>query len=143
MKDWLAELGGWLVWLATNKVVLLSVGGAAGTNARYWLGVWINSQRWAESTGFLGTMIVNVSGSLILGFAGGLFLERMPPGHRNWFLLIGTGFCGGYTTFSTFEYETFKLVQDGSWGLAAVNVFVSVAAGFFAVALAFSLASRG
>ena len=142
MKYWIALAAGWLGWLATNKVVLLTIGGAAGTNARYWLGIWINSRPWAKWTNFLGTMVINVTGSLILGFAGALFLERLAPEHRNWFLLIGTGFCGGYTTFSTFEYETFKLVQDGSWVLAAVNVIVSVAAGFFALAFAYSLVPK-
>jgi CrcB protein len=69
-----------------------------------------------------------------------VILERLPPEQGNWFLLVGTGFCGGYTTFSTFEWETFKLVQDGSWGLALANVFGSVAAGFIGVYLGVMLA---
>jgi CrcB protein len=142
VKDWFEAAWRWLIWLTTNRVALLTIGGAAGTNARYWLGIWINSQPWAKSTGFMGTMIINITGSLILGLVGGLFLERMPPEHRNWFILLGTGFCGGYTTFSTFEYETFKLVQNGSWWLALVNVTVSVLGGFVAVALAYGLSAR-
>jgi CrcB protein len=126
------------IWaLVTHKLVLLSVGGAAGTNARYWLGHWINSQPWAGSWTFLGTFVINVSGSLVLGLTAGLLRDRLPPEqYEPWRLLIGVGFCGGYTTFSTFEHETFQLVRDGSAWLAFVNVVGSVGAGFLAMAVA-------
>ena len=79
--------------------------------------------------------MINVSGSFVLGVVGTVFLERLPPDHRAWFLLLGTGFCGGYTTFSTFEWETLQLLRDNSWLLAAVNVFGSVVVGFLGVVL--------
>jgi CrcB protein len=142
LKDWHTSVAGWLYWLVTNKVVLLSVGGAAGTNARYWLGVLLKPYALNMQLPFLATMVINVTGSLVLGVFTGLFVARMRPEHDALFLLLGVGFCGGYTTFSTFEYETFALVRDGSWWLALVNVVVSVVAGFFAVALAYSLAAR-
>lgn len=123
-------------WLV--KTAILAFGGAVGTIARYWLGQWINMQPWTR--GFpLGTMMVNVSGSFVLGLVAVVFIERLPPDHRHWYLLLGTGFCGGYTTFSTFEYETFRLIQDGSWGMALANVLGSVLAGFLAVVLAVAM----
>ena len=142
MKEWNGAVLGWLGWLATNKIVLLSIGGAAGTNARYWLGQWLKPVAAEWQLPFLGTLVINVSGSLVLGVFTGLFEARLRPEHDSLLLLLGVGFCGGYTTFCTFEYETFALIRDGSWWLAVVNVVVSVAGGFVAVALAYGLSAR-
>jgi CrcB protein len=131
-------LQGW-DWLTSNKLLLLMLGGAAGTWARYALGRWINSQTWAQGFPY-GTMVINVTGSFILGLASVIILERLRPEYQHWYLLVGTGFCGGYTTFSTFEWETYKLVRDGSWLLALANVLVSVLAGFAGVVLGVALA---
>ena len=129
----------WLFPLVKHKILLLMLGGALGTYLRYVIGNWFKTHPWGQ-TFPLGTMVINVSGSFILAAAAVVILERLPPEQGNWFLLVGTGFCGGYTTFSTFEWETFKLVQDGSWGLALANVFGSVAAGFIGVYLGVMLA---
>ncbi|MGA2257832.1 MAG: fluoride efflux transporter CrcB [Thermoguttaceae bacterium] len=125
---------------AIYKMMILAVGGALGTNARYWLALWLNEASWRPqgtwlSSFPLGTFVINVTGSFVLGLVGTVFLERLSPDYRDWFLLLGTGFCGGYTTFSTFEWETLQLLRNGSWMLAAVNVVGSVVVGFLGVVL--------
>ncbi len=125
--------------LLRHKMFLLMLGGAVGTCLRYWVGRWVGQHPWAQVFPPLGTLVINVTGSFLLGAAAAVILERLPLEHQDWFLLAGTGFCGGYTTFSTFEWETYKLVRDGDWGLALANVFGSVAAGFLGVILAVKL----
>ncbi len=86
-----------------------------------------------------GTFVINVTGSLVLGVITGLALYHglgdLPK------IAIGTGFCGVYTTFSTFSYETVRLVEEGSVGLAAGNVVGSVAVGLAAAALGLAIAA--
>src|SRR5438552_10378547 len=113
--------------LARHKMVLLMVGGAIGTWLRYEVGSWFDDQPWVK--GFpLGTMFINVTGSFILGIAGAIIRDRLPPEFQGWFLLIGTGFCGGYTTFSTFEVEKHQLVSEGSY-LRAVYIVLGIVVG--------------
>jgi CrcB protein len=132
-------IGTWLSIIARNHMVQIMLGGAIGSYARYWLGHWCGLQPWGQVFPW-GTFIINVSGSFILGFTAVIVLERLPPEQVDLYRLIGVGFCGGFTTFSTFEWETFKLVRDGSWGLAAGNVIGSVVAGFVGVLLGVQLA---
>ena len=124
--------------LRKNKMFLVMLGGALGTYARYWLSRWFNSQTWAEDFPY-GTLVINVSGSFILGLAAALIVERQLPGYQEWSLFLGIGFCGGYTTFSTFCLETFTLIRNGSWGLALANSLGSVVAGLLGVFLAVTL----
>ena len=130
----LMEWGDWLGAIVSHPATLIALGSAVGGNLRYWLGRWIDAQGWRGGLPW-GTFVINVTGSLLLGFFAVWFLERLSPARRELYLLLGTGFCGGYTTFSTFEWETFKLVRDGNWPAALTNVFGSLAAGFIGVVL--------
>lgn len=128
-------------WLATCG--LLAGGGAVGTIARFWLGTLvaqIQKARWPEFEFPLGTFLINVSGSVILGFVAALFLGHQDPVRRHWYLLLGAGFCGGFTTFSTFSLESFQLIRDERWGSAIVYLFGSAAAGIAGVWLALRIA---
>ena len=79
-----------------------------------------------------GTLAINVSGSLFLGFLTGLTIgHRLGPIPK---ALLGTGFCGAYTTFSTFTYETLRLVEDGEIRQAVGNVLGSAVIGLAAAA---------
>ena len=133
-------MGAWLAGVVTHPAFLVGLGGALGSNARYWLGLWFRTQPWTTSFHW-GTFTINVSGSLLLGIVAVLFRDRAGSG----FLLLGTGFCGGYTTFSTFSLEVTEALRAGRWDIAAAYVFSSVAAGFLAFAIAYSMtaAARG
>jgi CrcB protein len=128
------DVGDWIGAIAVHPVTLIALGSAVGGNLRYWLGRWIDERQWPGGVPW-GTFVINVTGSLVLGFCAVWFLERAEPARRGMYLLLGTGFCGGYTTFSTFEWETFKLVRDGNWPAALANVLGSVLVGFIGVAL--------
>lgn len=86
-----------------------------------------------------GTFVVNVSGSLLLGFLTGIALYHGLPEVPKAFL--ATGFCGAYTTFSTFGYETLRLAEEDSGLLAGANALGSLAAGLAAAAAGLGLAA--
>lgn len=122
-------------FLKGNKMFLVMAGGAIGSYLRYFVSKWIGNQSWSEGFPF-ATMLINISGSFILALVAVIVVERLPSEHAGWYLLLGTGFCGGFTTFSTFEWETYQLVRDGSWILGLGNVVGSVVGGFAGVLLA-------
>lgn len=127
----------WLATFLTHPTVLISIGGALGCNARYWTGVWFRGHLWAQQVTW-GTLCVNVAGSLVLGIVAAVWKDRTNP----WFLLLGTGFCGGFTTFSTFSMEVIEAIQNQRWDLAAAYTASSVGAAVLAFAAAHFLIAR-
>jgi fluoride exporter len=120
--------------------VWVALGGALGTTARYWLsGVVARS---VGETFPWGTMVINVSGSFVIGFFGAL---TGPDGR--WFVgsnarqFVIIGICGGYTTFSSFSLQTLNLANDGEWFRAGANISLSVALCLIAVWAGVALAS--
>jgi CrcB protein len=111
--------------------LLVGAGSFIGGNARFILARWVGGL--IDGRFPLGTFLINVGGSFLLGFLGGLLATRTMPHADSLRLALGVGFCGGFTTFSTFEYETHALFEDGVWLPAVTNMFVSLFAGLLAV----------
>ncbi|MFE0302716.1 MULTISPECIES: fluoride efflux transporter CrcB [Bacillus] len=111
------------------------IGGLIGTLCRYELSQTVISQTFPYAT-----MIENISGSLLLGFATGYFLFQ--KGKKYLVALIGTGFCGGFTTMSTFSKETVLLLQAGQFNLSMMYILLSVIAGVAAALAGLILAER-
>jgi CrcB protein len=116
--------------LMIRNILVIGMGGFLGAVSRYGVAVWIG-QRWGRSFP-LGTFVINVSGSFLIGLLMPLLTERFIV-NPQWRLLLVVGFLGAYTTFSTFEYETGALLKDGQWLYAGLNVMGSVVAGFIAL----------
>lgn len=111
-------------------VLLVLLGGAVGAPARYLTDRAV--QRRADIVFPWGTLCVNVIGSLVLGVVAAAAYAGSAP---EWVLtLVGTGFCGALTTFSTFGYETVRLLEDGARGKALANAVVSLVVGMLACA---------
>ena len=98
-------------------VILVSIAGGIGASCRVALDGFI-SRRIVGSYP-LGTTVINVSGSLLLGLVVGLTAAQVLP--EQWHLILGTGFLGGYTTFSTASFETVRLLQARRFGSALAN----------------------
>jgi CrcB protein len=112
-------------------VLLVLVGGLLGAPARYLTDQYVQSRH--DTVLPWGTFTVNAAGSLVLGFVAGVVSGGALP---SWVLtVVGTGFCGALTTFSTFGWETLRLAETGSWRAAVLNVAGSVAVGLAACAL--------
>ncbi|KIL76041.1 fluoride efflux transporter CrcB [Bacillus badius] len=108
---------------------LIGIGGALGAGARFWLGGLFNNR----SLFPIGTWLANMTGALLLGWLTSLYLAENISDEL-WFF-AGAGFCGAYTTFSTFSYETITLIQEGKLTAAVIYLTVSVTVGCLAAAL--------
>ena len=115
----------------------MALGSGLGGVARLLLGGWIQN-RFGPSFP-IGTLVINVTGSLLLGFLLRYALETPAVGSDARALLT-TGLCGGYTTFSTFGYETVRLLEDGEYRRAAIYTALSVGLVLIAVASGMVLA---
>ncbi len=113
-----------------EQFLLISLGAILGANARYWLGDWV-AQRFGTSFPY-GTLLINLTGSLILGLFFTLTTERFLVDPR-WRTVVAIGFLGAYTTFSSYTYESVSLILAGQWTLGLVNLFGSAVLGAIAV----------
>lgn len=122
-----------------NRYLLISLGAILGANARYLVGVWAVDRL---GLGFpYGTLLVNISGSFVLGFLIAALEGRLPISSDLRFFL-GVGFLGAFTTFSSFTVETLLLLRDGALGPGIANILANNLAGLAAAALGFALAGR-
>jgi len=120
----------------TVRIILLTVFGAAGTLARYGLDGWIQNR--LGSAFPAGTLVVNVLGCFLLGVIEqyGLTHLSVPP---DWRIGLTTGMMGAFTTFSTFGWESVRMLETGEWAKAAVYVGASLVGGLLAMMLGMRL----
>ncbi|MFI6996598.1 fluoride efflux transporter CrcB [Nocardia sp. NPDC050175] len=114
------------------NALLVIAGAALGAPSRYLLDRSVQLRH--DSRFPWGTLVVNAFGCLVLGGLTGAGLSAP------WMLLAGTGFCGAFTTYSTFSYETFRLAEQGAYRHAILNAVVGVATGLAAAVLGYSIA---
>ena len=120
-----------------TKLLFIAGGGALGSVLRYLVAGW--GQRLTPGVFPLGTLLVNVSGCLLIGYLGTLFAG--PAVIRDEYrLALLVGLLGGFTTFSTFGYESWALLSDREWGLAGANFLLTNVLGLAAVWLGHRLA---
>jgi CrcB protein len=121
----------------------VAIGGAMGSVARFLLSGLI--QRSSGTIFPIWTLVINVTGSLLLGFLMRYLIDGVSVS-AEMRVLLTAGFCGGYTTFSTFSYETVSLIEQGDWGRSALyvtlSVVLSILGTFAGVAIAKELIAR-
>ncbi|MBN1440368.1 MAG: fluoride efflux transporter CrcB [Anaerolineales bacterium] len=122
-----------------QNFLVIGVGAFLGANLRYRLSGWA-AGKWGTSFPH-GTLIINVSGSFLLGVFLALTTERILVDPR-WRLFFAVGFLGAYTTFSTYTYESVQMILDGNWGLGLLNLLGSNALGILAAAAGIALGRR-
>ena len=126
--------------MSLTSSLLVSLGGAIGTLARYVISI---AALPISGSLPLGTIVINITGSFVIGFFGTLTLAQgRYPVSEDLRLFVMIGLCGGYTTFSSFSLQTLDLMRSGAGFRAAVNVVVSVLLCFCAVAAGHAIASK-
>ena len=103
---------------AWRDILWISIGAVIGANLRF--GVSRLAQKYLSASVPYGTLIVNVTGSFLLGFFMIWTAERVLADPR-WRLLFAVGFCGAYTTYSSYSFETFAMLEQGHYSLATAN----------------------
>ena len=122
-----------------DRYLVVLAGAGVGGLARYVAGSWIMQKYGGRFP--LGTFLINVTGSFLIGVLMTLLTERWQP-QPNWRLFLVVGVLGGYTTFSSFEYETYQAVREGARWMGLLYVSASVVLGYFGVWLGAVLAKR-
>jgi fluoride exporter len=122
-----------------DKYLVVLAGAGLGGLARYVAGTWVMAKYGGRFP--LGTFVINVSGSFLIGVLMTLLTERLNP-HPNWRLFLVVGILGGYTTFSSFEYEAYQAVRDGARWMGMLYVTGSVLVGYLGVWLGAMLTAR-
>ena len=122
-----------------DRYLVVLAGAGLGGLTRYVAGTWIMAKYGGRFP--LGTFIINVTGSFLIGVLMTLLTERLQP-HPNWRLFLVVGILGGYTTFSSFEYETYQAVRDGERWMGMLYVAGSVLLGYLGVWLGAMLTAR-
>jgi fluoride exporter len=120
-----------------DKYLVVLVGAGLGGLIRYAAGTWIMSKYGGRFP--LGTLAINVTGAFLIGVLMTLLTERFHP-HPNWRLFLVVGILGGYTTFSSFEYEIYQAMRDGERWLGLFYMAASVLLGYLGVWLGTLLA---
>ncbi len=121
-----------------EKYILVMAGAALGGLARYIIATAVNAR--IPTRGWYGTVFVNITGCFLIGVVLTILTQR--NANPNWRLLLVVGALGGYTTFSSFTWETYALVRDGEFAKGLANVGVSVIAGYLALWCGALLARR-
>lgn len=122
-----------------DRYLVVLAGAGLGGLARYVGAGWVMAKYGGRFP--LGTFLINITGSFLIGVLMTLLTERMQP-HPNWRLFLVVGVLGGYTTFSSFEYETFQAVRDGARWMGILYMTGSVVLGYLGVWLGAALMAR-
>lgn len=120
-------------------LLLVALGGALGSVARYLAAQGVS--RWAQSAFPWGTLFVNIAGCFLIGLLM-VWVSKSGEARENARLLLVTGLMGGFTTFSSFSWETWRLIEDGRLAWAGANVLLSVAVCLLATAAGVALARQ-